>query len=259
VGSDGRDGILDAMKGHACHAKGKFVSALEFSVGMRPMGSVVPLSVVASVPSEALPLELSIQRETEIGSVFTNWELIHNGTVAYSQPCEANSCTFAGTVPRAPTEGYYYVRVRNDADDKNLAVSAPVWLVRDNPVDEMVFAEPPSRQVVETCTARTLRVVDEAGQPLKRNEQGYPAFLETTGPFTVYADAACTEPAHFVDISAAHGEAHFFVHADEAGEGEVVATAQHGVGGLLQAAQDLFAYVEDDDAHRRSPGDGNLF
>jgi len=238
VGSEGRDGILDAMKGHQCYATRKGTLPMEFSIADRPMGAVISTDLLGTTTANSVPIQVLAQRGALLAE-FSHWDLIHNGVVAYTGTCDADACEFEGDISSDRTQGYYYIRVRNEDDDKTLLVSAPIWVVAPNPVAELALTGSSKKLPLHSCTPLTVSLLDKKGQAVSTREQGYPVTVDTSSQVAVFADASCTEPLSTLDMEPRQASATFYMWAYEEGAAQVTITTQNGLETLGDAVEML--------------------
>jgi hypothetical protein len=112
-------GILTAMKNMSIYTTEDKNLNISFSVNDLIMGSII-----SEIPSTPLKFSINIDDE-DASDVISKVEIITNGgRVAASETFDSNACDMTFELPA--TQGYYYVRVTQA--DKNIAVTAPVWV-----------------------------------------------------------------------------------------------------------------------------------
>ncbi len=112
-------GILTAMKNMSIYTTEDKNLNISYTVNDLIMGSII-----SEIPS--LPLQFSINVDDEdISDVIARIEVVTNGgRVITSETFDSNVADMSFELPA--TQGYYYVRVTQA--DKNIAVTAPVWI-----------------------------------------------------------------------------------------------------------------------------------
>lgn len=112
-------GLQQGMKDMSVYSTEDKNLNLSYTVNDQMMGSII-----SEVP--ASPLKFSVDfDDPDTGDVISKVEIVTNsGRVACSRTFTANSANWEFELPAA--KGYYYVRVTEA--DKNIAVTAPVWI-----------------------------------------------------------------------------------------------------------------------------------
>lgn len=113
------EGLLQGLKDMSVYATEDKNLNISYTLNDQRMGSII-----SDVPTEPLKFALNID-DPDSTDVISKVEIITNGgRVASSKTFTSNSADWSFELPAA--KGYYYVRVTQA--DKNIAVTAPVWI-----------------------------------------------------------------------------------------------------------------------------------
>lgn len=112
-------GLLTGLKNMSVYATEDHNLNIQYTLNDQMMGSII-----SEVPTAPLQFNLNIE-DPDQSDVIAKVEIITNsGRIAESKTFEGNSVEWNFELP--PTKGYYYVRVTQA--DKNIAVTAPIWI-----------------------------------------------------------------------------------------------------------------------------------
>ena len=113
------DGILQGLKDMSVYSTEDKNLNISYTVNDQMMGSII-----AEVPASPLEFIVNIE-DPDSDDVISKVEIVTNsGRVASSRTFTSNAADWEFELPSA--RGYYYVRVTEA--DKNIAVTAPVWI-----------------------------------------------------------------------------------------------------------------------------------
>lgn len=112
-------GLLNGLKNMSVYATEDKNLSINYTVNDQMMGSII-----ATVPTEPLRFAINLD-DPDANDVISKVEIVTNGgKVATKKTFEGNSVSWSFELPAI--QGYYYVRVTQA--DKNIAVTAPVWI-----------------------------------------------------------------------------------------------------------------------------------
>ncbi len=136
------EGLLTGMKNMSVYATEDKNLEIEYNVNNQQMGTII-----GDVPTQ--PLQFTVRvNDPDSDDVIEEVEIISNGgRVVESESFSSNSVDWTFELPSL--QGYYYVRVTQA--DKNMAVTAPVWI-----------GQAPLVGISSFETATKLPVTDEA-------------------------------------------------------------------------------------------------
>lgn len=113
------EGLLKGLKNMSVYATEDKNLTIAYTVNDNMMGSVI-----GSVPTTPLEFIVTVD-DPDQDDIISKIELITNsGRVAKSETFDRNTVEWTFELP--PVQGYYYVRVTQA--DKNIAVTAPIWI-----------------------------------------------------------------------------------------------------------------------------------
>lgn len=113
------DGLLTGLKNMSVYSTEDKNLNISYTVNDLIMGNII-----SEVPQNALQFDISIDDEDN-NDIISKVEIITNGgRIAESKTFDSNAVDWSFELPSA--QGYYYVRVTQA--DKNIAVTAPIWV-----------------------------------------------------------------------------------------------------------------------------------
>lgn len=113
------DGLLSGLKNMSVYASEDKNLTIDYTVNDQLMGSII-----SEVSTEPLKFNVQID-DADITDTISKVEIVTNsGRVAESKAFESNVVDWSFEL--IPVQGYYYVRVTQA--DKNMAVTAPIWV-----------------------------------------------------------------------------------------------------------------------------------
>jgi hypothetical protein len=113
------EGLLTGLKNMSVYATEDKNLNIEYTVNDLMMGSVI-----SEVPTEPLQFDIRINDPDQEDTISKVEIVTNGGFVAASQNFSSNVVNWRFEL--TPTQGYYYVRVTQA--DKNIAVTAPIWV-----------------------------------------------------------------------------------------------------------------------------------
>jgi hypothetical protein len=122
-----RQGVVAAMRARRCyHVEAAARPTVRFSIEDQPMGGQLLQSEMAD-PTR-VRIRVSTSGEGLLASQsLSSLEVIHNGTVALSSACGANSvCAVDTAVSTFDPRGYWYLRLLHNST--LMSVSSPIWI-----------------------------------------------------------------------------------------------------------------------------------
>lgn len=114
-----KEGLLKGLKEMSVYATEDHNLNIQYSVNNQMMGSII-----AEVPTAPLQFNVVVD-DPDASDMITKIDVVTNsGRIANTKVFDKNSVTWNFELPSA--QGYYYLRVTQA--DKNIAVTAPVWI-----------------------------------------------------------------------------------------------------------------------------------
>ncbi len=112
-------GLLKGLKNMSVYATEDKNLNIDFTVNDLMMGSII-----SEVPTEALKFVVNVD-DQDHGDVIAKVDIVTNsGRIAATKSFDSNAAQWSFELPAV--QGYYYVRVTQA--DKNIAVTAPIWV-----------------------------------------------------------------------------------------------------------------------------------
>lgn len=113
------NGLLNGLKNMSTYATEDKNLNINYTLNGQPLGTIIP-----DVPKTPLQFNVTVD-DPDLSDVISKVDIVTNsGRIAATKSFDSNSVEW--NFELAPTQGYYYVRVTQA--DKNLAVTAPVWI-----------------------------------------------------------------------------------------------------------------------------------
>jgi hypothetical protein len=112
-------GLLTGLKNLSVYATEDKNLNIDYTVNDLMMGSII-----STVPTEALSFSINIDDEDSSDTISKVEIITNGGRIATSKTFTSNVVNWSFELPAA--QGYYYVRVTEA--DKNMAVTAPIWV-----------------------------------------------------------------------------------------------------------------------------------